>query len=146
MSSKSNRLLWWPGLLVLLSDIIYISASLLFYSLGGPDGESNGFQLLGAMRMPTYADLRWVTATSDCGVNPLYHGKLVGCDAFGRRGIGYPPMSIWLFRLFHFQAGWTDLLALFSGLAFLATSGFLLKKSGKNTGVTMLISGLLLWG
>ena len=148
MASKSNRLLWWLGLLVLLSGIIYISASLLFYSLGGPHSEGNGFQLLGAMRMPTYADLRWVTATSDCGVDldALYHGKAIGCDPFGRRGIGYPPMSIWLFRLFQFQAGWTDLLALFCGLAFLATSGFMLMKINKNTGVSMLISGLLLWG
>jgi len=148
MASKSNRLLWWLGLLGLLSGIIYISASLLFYSLGGPHSEGNGFQLLGAMRMPTYADLRWVTATSDCGVDldSLYNGKVSGCDPFGRRGIGYPPMSIWLFRLFHFQAGWTDLLALFSGLAFLATSGFILMKINKNTGLSMLISGLLLWG
>jgi hypothetical protein len=148
MAHKSNRLLWWLGFVVLLSGIIYISSSLLFYSLGGPYSQGKGFQLLGTMRMPTYADLRWVTATSDCGVvlDALYQGNAVGCDAFGRKGIGYPPMSIWLFRLFQFQAGWTDLLALFTGFAFLATSGFMLMKINKNTGVSMLISGLLLWG
>jgi hypothetical protein len=147
MRTKSNPL-WWLGLVVLVSGIIYISTSLLFYSLGGPHSEGNGFQLFGAMRMPTYADLRWITANSECGVDldAMYQGKVGGCDAFGRLGIGYPPMSIWLFRLFHFQAGWTDLLALFSGFAFLATSGFLLMKINKNTGVSMLISGLLLWG
>jgi hypothetical protein len=63
MAHKSNRLLWWLGFVVLLSGIIYISSSLLFYSLGGPDSQGKGFQLLSTMRMPTYADLRWVTAT-----------------------------------------------------------------------------------
>jgi len=148
MTNKSNRLLWWLGLLVLVSGFAYILASLAFYSLGGLEHEGKGFQLLGAMRMPTFADLRWVTANSECGVDldAFYQAKVGGCDAFGRREIGYPPMSIWLLRLFHFQAGWTNLLALICGLGFLAISGFLLININKNSGVSMLISGLLLWG
>lgn len=106
-SIQINDLPWQPILLILLSGIICISASLLFCSLGDPHGEGKGFQLLGVMRMTTYADLRWVTANSDCGVDldALHPGKIGGCDALGRMEIGNLPMSSWLFCLFRFQAG-----------------------------------------
>jgi hypothetical protein len=104
--------------------------------------------MLADMRNPTYADLRWVTATSDCGVdlNDLYNRRVVGCDPFGRHGIGYPPMSIWLFRMVHFNPGWTSLLALACGLAFIAISGYVIHAFNKHTAISMLIAGLILWG
>jgi hypothetical protein len=135
------------ALLILASGLIYIITSLVIYSFGGLAWQGLGFPMLADMRNPTYADLRWVTANSACGVNldDLYHRRVIGCDAFGRPGIGYPPMSIWLFRLFHFNAGWTNLLALASGLAFIAVSGYIFSRFNKNTAATMLIAGPMLW-
>ena len=147
MRSGTNRLLRLLALFVLAGGLFYIVTSLLFYSFGGPAWQDQGFPMLADMRNPTYADLRWVTANSDCGVNlkDLYHQRVIGCDAFGRPGIGYPPMSIWLFRIIHFDAGWTNLLALACGLFFIAISGYVFSKFNKNTAVTLLIVGLLLW-
>jgi hypothetical protein len=147
MSIRSRRLLWWIGLVVFASGILYIITSLLLYSFGGYSWQGEGFPMLADMRNPTYADLRWVTANSACGVNldDLYHRRVIGCDAFGRPGIGYPPMSIWLFRLFHFDAGWTNLLALACGLTFITVSGYFFSKINQNRGATLLTAGLILW-
>ncbi|MEB3199278.1 MAG: hypothetical protein VKK62_01965 [Synechococcaceae cyanobacterium] len=147
MQVSPRRPLRWLGILILGSGLIYTVSSLLLYSTDGP-WRQVGFPLLGPWRMPTFADLRWVTATSDCGIdlNAFYAGKLVGCDAFGRKGVGYPPMALWLFRLLGIKAAWTGIIGLITAMGFLASTAFYLLKINRNTAVSALVAGLLIWG
>jgi len=130
----------------LITGLLYTIASLLLYAV--PAWKASAFLLLRDMRTPSFADLRWVTATSECGVDldSLYADKVGGCDAFGRMGIGYPPMSIWLFRLVDFKAAWTGIFGLATGLLFMATSAWILLKTGGSKTITLLTATLLIWG
>lgn len=73
--------------------------------------------------IPGFADLRWLTATSECGVNlkDLHSKQLVGCDPYGRHGINYPPMGIWMARLLHVKGSHTGPIGFTIGLGFILT-------------------------
>jgi len=73
------------------------------------------------LRMPAFADLRWITATSGCNINinDIYTGKSVGCDSFGRVGIGYPPMSLWAASFLRMKGDHTPLISLTLSLSFI---------------------------
>ncbi len=103
--------------------LLYILYSLVGYTLG--EGLADGsFLMINKIKMvPGFADLRWLTATSECGVNlkDLHSDKLVGCDPYGRHGINYPPMGIWMARLLHLKGSHTGPIGLAIGLGFIFT-------------------------
>ena len=103
----------------LLSSLFYIISSLFIYSFI-PTSQGLAFAMLGQLRMsPSYADLRWVTALSECSINldDLAKGQLVGCDPWGRGGLNYPPFSVDVARLLHVQGVHTGLLGFTFGIA-----------------------------
>ncbi|MFM9100342.1 MAG: hypothetical protein ACKOPS_02970, partial [Cyanobium sp.] len=54
-------------IVALITGLLYTIASLLLYAV--PAWKASAFLLLRDMRMPSFADLRWVTANSECGVD-----------------------------------------------------------------------------
>jgi hypothetical protein len=105
------------------ATLLYTVHSLVAYALGA-DWEQGSFQVIEKIKMlPGFGDLRWLTATSECGVNlkGLYSNKLVGCDPYGRQGIYYPPMGIWMARLLHVKGSHTGAIGLATGLTFVST-------------------------
>ena len=69
---------------------------------------------------PHFADLRYLAANAECGVdlNDYSAGRVVGCDLSGRiYPFDYPPMSIWLGRFLHVQASHVPLIAISTGAA-----------------------------
>lgn len=95
-----------------IGALIYIFYSVAVYGLGEPFSNS-GFTH--SLRMhPPFADLRYLIANSECGVDldAYYRGLVVGCDPAGRTyRFDYPPMSIWLGRLLHVAGRHTALIA-----------------------------------
>jgi len=81
----------------------------------------SGHAFIHPMRMqPPFADLRYVAANAECGVdlNDYYAGRVVGCDPSGRTyPFDYPPMSIWLGRFLHVQGSHVPLIAISTGVA-----------------------------
>jgi len=132
--SHPSRLRTDPGrfALLVLSRIVvalaltYALASLLIYGFL-PHHHHQAFPLLGIFphgvvtRMPTFADLRWVTAHSECGVrlSDLASGLSAGCDPFDRKSssLSYPPMSILAARFLAVKGHHTGLLGFCFGLA-----------------------------
>jgi len=111
--------LWleWLTWLLLAASCCYLIGSLLAYGMGEP---LSGHAFIHPMRMqPPFADLRYVAANAECGVdlNDYYAGRVVGCDPSGRTyPFDYPPMSIWLGRFLHVQGSHVPLIAISSGL------------------------------
>jgi len=99
----------------------YLLFSLLDYSLSSIPSDK-AFGMIPGLRMPTFADLRWITATGGCSVNinDIYSGKSVGCDSFGRQGIGYPPMSLWVSRILGIKGDHTPLISLAISFSFIS--------------------------
>jgi hypothetical protein len=97
-----------------------ILLSLLFYALSG-DIAQQAFPLIRGLKMlPPFADLRWLTSLSECGVDlqALAEHRLWGCDPYGRGGgLGYPPMSVQFARFLAVKGQHTGLLGLSMGLA-----------------------------
>jgi hypothetical protein len=121
-----TTLLVLSRILVVLA-LLYLLASLLIYGFL-PDHHSLAFPLLAepprgeeGLRIPTFADLRWVTAHSECGVsmNDLASGVSVGCGPFGRKSssLTYPPMSILVARFLAVKGQHTGLLGFSFGVA-----------------------------
>ena len=116
---------WLEGLswLLLVASCGFVLFSLLVYGLGGPVSEL-GF--IHPMRMkPPFADLRYLIANSECGVNldAYYKGLVVGCDPSGRTyRFDYPPMSIWLGRLLRVRGAQTPWIAITTALALVAST------------------------
>ena len=111
--------------MLFIASLLYLFYSLLVYSWF-QSWQDQGFLLIEKLRMfPPFADMRWITATSECGVDlgDLSSGKAFGCDPYGRGGIGYPPISILFARMLWVQGSHTGLIGLTTGLAFV---GFLL--------------------
>jgi len=100
-----------------------IFVSLANYGMGGKLLKI-AFPLLKGLRMwPAFADLRWVTATSQCGVDlqALADLRSFGCDAYGRGpGLGYPPMSIEIARFLGVQGRHTGLIGFAMGVSVIA--------------------------
>jgi hypothetical protein len=100
-------------------SLLYILFSLFFYLLGG-EPAANAFPLIKNIKMlPPHADMRWVTALSECGVDlqALAEGRLNGCDPYQRGGLGYPPMSVQIARFLAVKGSHTGILAFSMGLA-----------------------------
>jgi hypothetical protein len=105
-----------------LAALAYLVLSLLFYAVPGRL-YTHAFPLVRGMRMlPPFADLRWVTSLSECGIDlqELADKRISGCDPYGRDrsgGLGYPPMSIQIARLLHVRERHTELFAVATGLS-----------------------------
>ncbi len=144
---SSGRLLALAGRTFFAAALIYVFASLLFYGLDV--NAHRGFFFLGRLRMlPPFADLRWVTSLSECGSNltDLAEGRLIGCDPYGRYGIGYPPLSIELARLLGVQGRHTGLIGFSTGLTLVALLLAQLRRIVHVPWIRDLFSALLLFG
>lgn len=112
--------LWLDGLswILLFAACCFLLFSLIAYGLGGPIANLGFVHPL--RMMPPFADLRYLTANAECGVNldAYYKGLVVGCDPSGRiYRFDYPPMSIWLGRLLHVRGSHTPLIAITTAIA-----------------------------
>ncbi|MFN6352480.1 MAG: hypothetical protein ACK40D_06345 [Cyanobacteriota bacterium] len=113
---------WLEGLswLLLAASGCFLLFSLVVYGLGEP---LSNLGFIHPMRMkPPFADLRYLTANSECGVNldDYYKGLVVGCDPAGRTyRFDYPPMSIWLGRFLRVRGSHTPWIAITTAFALL---------------------------
>lgn len=111
-------LLRWLSYLLLLASLAFVLFSLAVYGLGEPYSKM-GFVHPLQMR-PPFADLRWVSANGECGVNldAYYRGLVVGCDPSGRTyPYDYPPMTIWLSRFLHVKGSHSSLIGVTTGIS-----------------------------
>lgn len=105
---------------LLLISLVYLGGNLLSSVSGSEAGER--FGLLGSLRMyPAFADLRHLTTLSGCSdaILEIDRGTAMGCDHWGRRGLGYPPMIFFITRAVGVTESATELIALVVGLSFL---------------------------
>lgn len=97
---------------------------------------------------PPFADLRYLIANAECGVNlaDFYAGKVGGCDPSGRiMQLDYPPMSIWLGRLLQVRGSQTSLIAIVINLAFIGSIlGLLRSRLGFSWRGRLLTSAIIL--
>ena len=105
--------------LLALGALIYVISS-LFVSAFLEPWQYNSFPMLGSFRMfPPFADLRWVTALSECGhdLAAIAAGKDPGCDPYGRQGgLGYPAFSVYAARALGLGLRQTGMVAFGFGL------------------------------
>jgi len=84
--------------LLVLGALFYVISSLFISAFLEP-WQQNSFPMLGSFRMfPPFADLRWVTALSECGhdLAAIAAGKDPGCDPYQRPGgLAYPAFSVY---------------------------------------------------
>lgn len=108
--------------LLALGALVYVISSLFISAFLEP-WQHSSFPMLGSFRMfPPFADLRWVTALSECGrdLSAIAAGKDPGCDPYGRTGgLGYPPFSIYSARALGLGLGHTGIVAFSLGLILL---------------------------
>lgn len=123
----------------------YLLYSIVSYSLSSHPA-SQAFGMIPEMRMPTFADLRWVAATSGChiNINDMYTGKSVGCDSFGRLGIGYPPMSLWFSRLLGIKGEHTPLISVAISLSFIGVILSQIRSSLRSSWLLIIVGSLFL--
>lgn len=135
------------GYSVLGLVLSYLLFSLVSYAFSlSPPREA--FGMIQQIRMPTFADLRWIFAISGCSVdlNSLYEGRSVVCDPFGRHGIGYPPMSLWISRLLGIKGDHTSLTSLAIGLSFIGVILSQMRSSLRSGWLLILVGSLFLIG
>jgi len=99
--------------------LLYVGSNLLA-SLRGDAG--GGFGILSSLRMtPAFADLRHLTTLSGCSdaIVDIDRGTAMGCDHWGRQGLGYPPMIFFITRALGVNESETELIALVVGFSFL---------------------------
>ncbi|MFN7740682.1 MAG: hypothetical protein ACK5RA_10550 [Cyanobacteriota bacterium] len=125
----------------------YILFSLVSYTLSSQPSDQ-AFGMIPNLRMPTFADLRWITATGGCSVNinDIYTGKSVGCDSFGRHDIGYPPMSLWTSRILGVKGDHTPIISLSISLSFIAVILSQMRSSMRSGWLLILVGSLFLLG
>ena len=123
----------------------YILFSLMSYALSSQPSHQ-AFGMIPELRMPTFADLRWITATGGCSVdiNDIYTGKSVGCDSFGRHGIGYPPMSLWASRILGVKGDHTPFISLAISLSFIGVILSQMRSSMRSGWLLILVGSLFL--
>ena len=155
MTFNQNREgnVWRDNLLNILSySLLGLVLSYLFYSLVSyalsMHPSTRAFGMISGLRMPTFADFRWVAAISGCNVdlNSLYEGKSVGCDPFGRHGIGYPPMSIWFSRFLGVKGVHASLISLAISLSFIGVILSQMRSSLRSGWLLILVGSLFLIG
>lgn len=104
----------------LFAALAYLVLSLAWYGLPGKM-ETSAFTLLKGIHMlPPFADLRWATSLSECGIDlqALADRRLCGCDPYLKcSGLGYPPMSIEIARFLGVQGRHTGLIGFAMGLS-----------------------------
>ena len=132
-------------ILVLVSTVI----SLLLYATSHGD-SSLAFPFISKSKMlPPFADLRWITANSECAVDlsKLATGMAWGCDPYGRGGnLPYPPFSVEFARFLAVQGHHTSFLAFAWGLALVSIMVILgLRKIGC-CGYSYMVLALLISG
>lgn len=146
---RSNALLLLFRLIAkafFLLALAYDIFSLLVYALI-PQLQRLAFSVGGFRMLPPFADLRWVTFLSGCGINlkDLAEGKhLVGCYPYDRGGLGYPPLSIEFARFLHIQDSHTGVLGLTLGLASIAVLISFLRRLHRPGCTRDLFGGLIL--
>ena len=147
-SSLLNRLLTILSYSLLGLVLSYLLFSLISYTLFPSQPPHNAFGMIPEVRMPTFADLRWVIATGDCpiNINDIYNGKSVGCDPYGRHGIGYPPMSLWFSRLSGVKGAHTPLVSLSISLSFIIVILSQLRSSLRSGWLLIIVGSLFLIG
>lgn len=125
--------------------LAYLSYSILTYVFLS-HLSNNTFGMIPQLRMPSFADLRWITATSGCNinVNDIYTGKSVGCDSFGRVGIGYPPMSLWAASFLRMKGDHTPLISLTLSLSFIGVVLSQMRSSVRPGWLLILVGSLFL--
>jgi len=155
MTFNQNREgnVWRDNLLNFLSySLLGLVLSYLFYSLVSyalsMHPSTRAFGMISGLRMPTFADFRWVAAISGCNVdlNSLYEGKSVGCDPFGRHGIGYPPMSIWFSRFLGVKGVHASLISLAISLSFIGVILSQMRSSLRSGWLLIIVGSLFLIG
>ena len=127
--------------------LAYLLFSVVSYAFSTHPSD-RAFGMISGIRMPTFADFRWVAATSGCDVdlNSIYQGKSVGCDPFGRHGIGYPPMSIWFSRLLGVKGGHTPLISLAISFSFFAVILSQMRSSLRSGWLLIVVGSIFLIG
>ena len=104
------------------ASFAYTFLSLLFYSLPFEFLWRASFLNIYYLKMsPPFADFRWISATSQCGVPLIDLVRRVspGCDIYGRNGggLGYPPQSVEIARLLKLTISSTQITSFCFGLA-----------------------------
>jgi hypothetical protein len=147
-ASLLNRLLNVLSYSLLGFVLSYLLFSLISYTLFPSQPPHNAFGMIPEVRMPTFADLRWVIATGDCpiNINDIYNGKSVGCDPYGRHGIGYPPMSLWFSRFSGVKGAHTPFVSLTISLSFIIVILSQLRSSLRSGWLLIIVGSLFLIG
>lgn len=149
--TKTLTMLSW--ILALLA-LIYILRSLVISGFL-PDHLQSAFGMIGISNpgggraWPSFADLRWVTALSECGVelDKIVNQTSVGCDPYGRTGgLGYPPVSVFFARALAVKGQHTGLLGFGMGLAVITTLILMARRLVRpgwlaNTLITLMLLG-----
>jgi hypothetical protein len=152
MAVKNHQNVYWRDYVMtflaysLLGFVLaYLVFSVISYALPSQPGP-RAFGMISEIRMPTFADLRWITSTSGChiDINDMYLGKSVGCDSFGRRGIGYPPMSLWASRFLRIKGDHTPLISLTVFLSFIGVVLSQVRSSLRSGWLLVVVSALFL--
>jgi hypothetical protein len=123
---NSSRFFGRVMLAISLMGVIYIVASLVLYGIGSSQAAQPAFLMIRWFRIwPAFIDLRWVTATSECGVPmaEIMARRSVGCWAYGPigfGGLGYPPGAIEVARLLGVKGSHTGLLGATWGISLVA--------------------------
>jgi hypothetical protein len=155
MAFNQNREgnVWRDNLFNILSySLLGLVLSYLFYSLVSyalsMHPSTRAFGMISGLRMPTFADFRWVAAISGCNVdlNSLYEGKSVGCDPFGRHGISYPPMSIWFSRFLGVKGVHASLISLVISFSFIGVILSQMRSSLRSGWLLILVGSFFLIG
>ena len=111
-------------------SLAYSLLSLIFYLSPYEFLWRYSFMNIFYMKMlPPFADLRWISATSECGVDVLDIATRLspGCDPYGRNdgGLPYPPFSIEFARFLHLSISNTQVCGFLFGLTLIIFFVFL---------------------
>lgn len=101
--------------------VIFVIVQVIESAWGSDQGRA-AFAWLARVRMvPSFADLRWFTAFSECGVDIhlFYEGLVSGCDIYGRPDTANTPFSVWIPRWFGVGYAQTELIGVCGALGFL---------------------------
>lgn len=129
--------------------VLYTVVSVLSLLATGSTVHEYLFAGLGNLRMmPPFADLRAITATAGCQVDlgEVARGIVDNCDEYGRnRGLGYPPLSFWIFRKLGLGGGSTEIYGSTVGLLMVGSIHWCSREARK-TGQGNIAAAILMAG